>query len=233
MFRLTLIIAALAFLTACPDLPADQHGTLQHIKDTAKMRIGLIENPPWVIRMAGEPAGAEVELIRRFASQMGVEPEWHWGGEASLMPALENYELDAVIGGLSDKTPWSTRVGITRYYFSEKYDVGVPAGTKMESLSGKEVSVHDARTAGYVRQKRAVPVMVDSVQNSKDGPPAAPDWQIAQLGLARAGFDLHSDRHVIAVPPGENQMVKRLEEFLSSQYGEIPELLAAQPEVPR
>src|SRR4051812_46703466 len=111
MLRLTILIATAIFLTGCPYLPMDQHGTFQHITDTAKMRIGLIENPPWVIRTEGEPAGAEVELMRRFAKNVGVEPEWQWGGEANLMPSLENYELDAVIGGIGDKTPWSARVG--------------------------------------------------------------------------------------------------------------------------
>ena len=154
-----------------------------------------------------------------------------WGGEANLMPALENYELDAVMGGISDSTPWSTRVGITRYYFREKYDVGVTPGTRMNSLSDKQIAVHDARIAGLVRQKGALPIMVPSVKDAKNAPLATSDWQIAQLGLAPAGFDLLSDRHVIAIPSGENQLVKHLEEFLTSQYNEIPAILAAQPEV--
>src|SRR5829696_6285113 len=137
------LIAAGFFLTftlfsySCAELPKDQHSTVDGIRQSGRMRIGLIENPPWVIRTSDEPAGAEVELMRRFASQLGVAPEWHWGGDEDLFGALEIFELDAVAGGISDETPWSKRIGITRYYFRENFDVGVEAGQPIDDLKGK------------------------------------------------------------------------------------------------
>jgi len=197
------------------------------------MRIGLIENPPWVIRTNDEPAGAEVELMRRFSAQMGAEPEWHWGGDEHLFGALELYELDVVAGGLSDETPWATQVGVTRYYFRENFDVGVPKGTQVGDIEGMTVAVNDPHMAGLLKQQGASTVAVNSIGDYPDRPVAAADWQIAHMGLTAAGFDLHSRRHVIAVAPGENQFVKRLEEFLSSQHDEVRAILAAQQEVQR
>ncbi|MFL6466690.1 MAG: substrate-binding periplasmic protein [Pyrinomonadaceae bacterium] len=228
----TLIFALSLIGFSCGELPKDQHGTVDAIARTGRMRIGLIENPPWVIRTNGEPSGAEVELMRQFASQMGAEPEWHWGGDEDLFGALEMFELDAVAGGISDKTPWSKRIGITRYYFRENFDVGVPTGAPIDDVKGKTIAVSDRRLAGLITHEGGTPVMVASLRDLPQGlPVAAADWQLAQIGLTKGGSDLHYDDHVIAVPPGENQLVKRLEEFLSAQSADIPVLLARQPEV--
>ena len=228
------IVAAAILCYSCAELPKDQSGTIDGIRKTGRMRVGLIESPPWVIRTNGEPAGAEVELIKQFASELGAQPEWHWGGEENLLGALEKYELDVVVGGISDQTPWSKRVGLTRYYFEEKFDVGRPSGnTTLSDLKGQEVAVQGPRVAAFVRQKGATPIQVDSVENVGMRPVAAADWQLARLGLTASGNNLHTDKHVIAVPPGENQMVKRLEEFLTKQHDNIPTILQQQPEVPQ
>lgn len=226
------IIAAVIFCCSCAELPKDQSGTTDGIRKTGRIRVGLIENPPWVIRTDGEPAGAEVELMNQFASELGAVPDWHWGGEENLLGALEKYELDAVVGGISDQTPWSKRVGLTRYYFTEKYDVGLAGGnTTLGDLKGQEIAVQSPRVAAFVRQKGATPIQVDSVENVGTRPIAAADWQLAKMGLTAAGSDLHTDRHVIAVASGENQIIKRLEEFLTKQHDNIPRILQRQPEV--
>jgi polar amino acid transport system substrate-binding protein len=198
------------------------------------MRVGLTENPPWVIRTDGEPAGAEVELMREFASQLGAQPEWHWGGEEKLLGALEHYELDAVVGGMSDETPWRKRIGLTRYYFEEKFDVGSQGGgSRQWDLSRQQVTVFDPRMAGFVRQKGGEPVQAPTGQLNGLRPVAAAEWRLEKMGLSPTGTNLHADRHVIAVPPGENQLVKRLEEFLSTRREQLPGLLQKQPEVPQ
>src|SRR5215213_6559465 len=94
-YKFLIVLVMIVFgSAACADLPRDPQNTLQRIRDSRQMRIGLVENPPWVIRTGGEPAGAEVELARRFAAELGATPEWFWGGEQKHLEALERFELD-------------------------------------------------------------------------------------------------------------------------------------------
>ena len=228
IFIFILIIPALS----CEDLPRDQKETTRRITQSGKLRVGLIENPPWVIRTMDEPKGAEVELVRQFASEIGAKPEWTWGGEEKLLGALENYELDLVAGGLSDKTPWKNRIGMTGQFFKETFDVGTrPNGASVKDLKDREIVVNDSRTAGFVREKDALPVQTDELSGSDGRLVAAPTWELEKLGLSPTGNDLHTDRHIVATPPGENQLVKRLDEFFSRQKDNIPALLQQQSEV--
>jgi polar amino acid transport system substrate-binding protein len=221
------LITAVLLFSGCSDLPRDQEDTFKHIKGTGRLRVGLIENPPWVIRTSDEPAGAEVELIRQFAAEHGAQPEWHWGGEEKLLGALEKFELDLVAGGFSDSTPWRNRIGLTSAFYREKFDIGVPAGERtVTELTGREISVgDDARLTGFLREQDAVPVESGDSPEKGARPVAAPEWKLQKLGLTPSGSKLHTDRHVIATSPGANHLVKRLDEFLSARKGEIPSML--------
>jgi len=197
--------------------------------------VGVIENPPWVIRIDDEPSGAEVELVKQFASEIGAEPEWKWGGEEKLFGALEKFELDLVIGGLSDKSPWKNRIGMTGPFYTETFDIGIrPNEASLTDLKDREIAVgNDSRLAGYVRDKNALPVQLDDLDDTEEArgrPVAAPTWQLEKLGLSPTRNDLHTDRHIVATPPGENQLVKRLDEFFSRQKDNIPALLQRQSE---
>jgi membrane-bound lytic murein transglycosylase MltF len=138
---------------SCDDLPRDQSGTVKRVVSSGELRVGLVENPPFVIRTADEPKGVEVEIIKNFAQSMNARPVWNWGSEEQLMPALENYKLDLIAAGVVADTPWKNRVGLTSPY---------------------------------------------------------------------------TQQQVIATPPGENQMIKRLDEFLSQNRSEIQVLLSQQ-----
>ena len=86
-FRMFVILAFSFCAFSCSDLPRDPKNTLQMVQGGI-LRVGLVERPPWVIGTNGEPAGAEVEIIRRFANEPGAKPEWHWGSEQEHMEAL-------------------------------------------------------------------------------------------------------------------------------------------------
>lgn len=154
LLRRLILITFLLFTFACTNLPRDPKETLRQLQ-SRPLRVGLVEHPPWVVRTGSEPAGAEVDLIRNFASQLGTTADWHWGGEQEQLEALEHYQLDVVIGGLTDQTPWSKYVGLTSPYFEESSKL----------------------------------------------------------------------KHVIAVPPGENGFIKRLDEFLFTKRFEVEALL--------
>ncbi|MBV9928905.1 MAG: transporter substrate-binding domain-containing protein [Acidobacteria bacterium] len=227
--RLSCLVAALALCAltqACVNLPRDPEGTLARVEG-GRLRVGLVEHPPWVVRTEGEPSGAEVELVRRFAAELRSRPEWHWGGEQRHMEALERFELDLVVGGVTDQTLWWKYVGLTGPYFEEAYAVGFPGAPTPppKGLKGLEVAVREGDPLAYYLSKEgAVPTRVLSLQ-PPSGPAAAPTWELESLGLTPSGQTLHTEKHVMAVAPGENGFLRRLEEFLSRERPHVKGLL--------
>jgi len=108
---------AMLVLTGCGvQVPADPEGTLERVEGGV-MRVGVTENAPWVeLGADGEPSGTEPALVAEFAERHGAEIEWTAGSEAVLAKALEAGELDLVIGGFLDDTPWSEFGAATRPY---------------------------------------------------------------------------------------------------------------------
>jgi len=192
------------------------------------VRVGLVEHPPWVVRTSGEPAGVEVDLVRNFASELATTTEWHWGGEQEQMEALERFQLDLVIGGLTDQTPWRKYVGLTSSYFEEIYRVGIPPSSQLQNIKGAEVAVRKGEAVAAELEKKGARVnRVDDLAQA-NGPVAAPDWQLEQMSLKSTSEELDSLNHVIAVPAGENALVKRLDEFLFNKRSDIKNLLQQQ-----
>ncbi|MFS0853659.1 transporter substrate-binding domain-containing protein [Microbacterium sp. 179-I 3D4 NHS] len=113
------LVAVLALLlTGCGvSVPADPHGTLDRAEN-GTLRVGVTENAPWVELDGGraEPTGSEPELISAFAEEHDATIDWTEGSEAVLMSALERGELDIVIGGFLDDTPWIDKAAATRPY---------------------------------------------------------------------------------------------------------------------
>lgn len=124
------IVLTLLAAYGCGALPRDPEGTLNRIEHQHHLRIGLVENPPWVIRSAGEPLGIEPQMVRDLAASLGASPQWHWGSEQEHMEALDAYELDLVIGGIESSTPWSKKVGLTRPYLQEQDAPGAESRKK-------------------------------------------------------------------------------------------------------
>jgi hypothetical protein len=100
--------AALA-LAGCDRLPRDPDGTLDRVKAERRFRVGLIAT-------GGTPAGLEreTEFLRRVATATGAAPALEEGASEPLLLALEDGELDLVIGPLSPESPWVGRVALLR-----------------------------------------------------------------------------------------------------------------------
>ncbi len=97
-------------------MPADPEGTTERVEG-GTVRVGVTANPPWVdVDGSGEPGGTEPALVSGFAEQLDAELDWSVGSEAQLMQALERGELDLVIGGFHDDTPWTEKAAVTRPY---------------------------------------------------------------------------------------------------------------------
>ena len=104
-------------LTGCGmQVPADPEGTLERIEGGV-LRVGATENAPWVeVDDSGEPSGTEPALVSDFAERHGATIEWTAGSEATLLDALDRGELDLVLGGFVEDTPWTELGAATRPY---------------------------------------------------------------------------------------------------------------------
>jgi hypothetical protein len=116
---------AILFLSACgASFPADPNGTLERVSG-GTLRVGASENDPWVsVPSSGDPEGSEPELIRTFAAKLGADVEWTTGAQHVLAEDLKHGDLDILIGGLDDQTPWAQHGGLTRPYTESTDDRG-------------------------------------------------------------------------------------------------------------
>lgn len=218
--RLVPFLVALAVGAGC-DLPHDPNGTLEDVRG-GTLRVGVSEAPPWVVRAGDAPGGVEADLVRRFADDLGAEVEWIWGDPEEHLEALERFQLDLVIGGLTRASPWRKRVSFTAPYFTDTLRVGVPPGAPVpRELDGVRVAVEPgAALAATLEERGAVPVPTRDLA-AVGGPVAAPGWELARWGFATTDLTLGHTRHVLAVPPGENGWLVRLDRFLRRHTSDI------------
>ena len=219
-----LFALAVLVLMGC-GLPRDPAGTLDKVSGGV-LRVGVSENPPWVILSEPEPEGAEVSIVRDLANDLEAELEWFEDTEAELIGALERRELDIVIAGLTIPSPWTEEAAITKHYFLSSVVIVVPEGTdEPRELDGLEVFVEKGtEAAALVAARGAIPRGVDDL-GEPEGPAAVESWQVAQLGMIETEHVLTQHKHVMAVPPGENAFLTYVERFLRSKRSQVPDLL--------
>jgi polar amino acid transport system substrate-binding protein len=90
-------------------------------------------NAPWVVDEGGLLRGPEPLFVENLARDLGARVQWVRGPEATLLKALHERELDLVIGGLTDDSPWQTEVALTRPYASKDKDHFVIAASPGEN----------------------------------------------------------------------------------------------------
>ena len=131
----TLAWLPLSFLLiAGCDLPRDPEGTLKRAAG-GPLRVGVSVQEPWTAWNGDEtsrPSGIEPELVERFAEELGAEVIWVRGPETRLLESLERFDLDLVIGGLTEDTLWAERIGLSQSYLEtpngEKHVLAAPPG---------------------------------------------------------------------------------------------------------
>lgn len=81
---------------------AQERRDLEAIVDAGELRVGVSLYAPWSMRSgSGELVGAEVDIARQVAADMGVKPRLREYAWAELIPALNRGEIDIIIAGLS------------------------------------------------------------------------------------------------------------------------------------
>ncbi|WP_328459288.1 transporter substrate-binding domain-containing protein [Actinoplanes sp. NBC_00393] len=229
MRRIVAALAAVLWLLGGCGWPRDTGQTLADVRGGV-LRVGVAENEPWTRTTdSGEPAGAEVALVKRLAQRLEARVEWYPGSESALMPALKDRVLDLVIGGLDAKSPWIEQASLTRPYVTMRTLVAAPAGTTVpDDLAGVRVAVQ-AGTAevAVMTAEDAQVVAVPEITGKEGLPVVVGEWRVAELGLRETGHETGSADHVWAVPPGENGWQVEVERFLLSlRHEDVTALLA-------
>ena len=228
MFRLTVVLVLVAIAATGCQYPRDPDGTLNRVEGGV-MRVGVTEADPWVLLEGDRPVGgAEVELARRFARDVGARIEWVQGSEEELVDAAKEGQVDLILAGLTNKSRWKKDVAFTRPYVETRAVIGVPAGDSFpDDFAGVPVAAElGSEEEGLLAQKteaRVVPV--GSLEASAGRPAAVPHYLLDDLELTDSGTELDQAKHVMAVKLGENAFLVRLERFLLNREDEIERLL--------
>jgi polar amino acid transport system substrate-binding protein len=216
--------AAAALLLAC-GIPRDPEGTLERVQG-GRMRVGILERPPWATLEGGKPSGVEVDLVEGFARSLDAEIDWFPGSEAELFTALEKRELDLAIGGFTDDDPWAQKVTFTQPYAIIEVVVAAPPGRAPPAdLSGLQVAARSGtEVPRLVEEAGGIAVRVPDLSKA-NGLVAGEKWEVRALGLVPGSLVLDESRPAMAVPLGENAWLVRLERHLSEEAPFVDELL--------
>jgi polar amino acid transport system substrate-binding protein len=232
MRRLAAAGLALAVGLAACQYPRDVEGTLDRVEG-GTLRVGVIEDTPWVDLSGPEPAGVEPELVEQFAELIDAEVEWVRGPESELVAAMRGFQLDVIVGGLTRAWPYMREVALTRPYVDTEVEIGVPPGTDLpDELGGVEIWVErNSDAAGLLKQEEedAIPIAFDDLAEI-DGPALLDTYEIDALGYNRTDYILRDDEHAWATPAGENAFLIEVEDFLLDRGEEAEDLLHREAE---
>jgi polar amino acid transport system substrate-binding protein len=151
---IALLLVVWPYRAGDASFPRDPEGTADRVRG-GPFRVGLVENPPWVIRDGEEPRGIEGDLVRKLAEELGAKPEWRWGGEQAHMEALERFELDLVIGGITKQTPWKKAVGLTDSFYQKHVWVTAPGENAWIKMLDEFLSPRREEIAKAVEEQHA------------------------------------------------------------------------------
>jgi ABC-type amino acid transport substrate-binding protein len=108
-----LLVASLAGCGAA--VPSDPDGTIDSVRH-GELRVGVVPDEGLASVTSGEPSGPLPQLAQEFAATLDAEVEWTVGGEETLVRRLEDGDVDLVVGGFTEQTPWVDRAGVTRAF---------------------------------------------------------------------------------------------------------------------
>lgn len=190
------------------------------------MHVGVTENPPWVLLDGAQPSGIEVDLVNDLAAELDAEIEWTTGSEQELAGAVEQRELDLLIGGITSDSSLAQEVTLTHPYVTTQVVVAAPETAAVpDDIAGLEVAVEaGTEDAGLLKKTDAV---VEEVDDPLEYPglKVVHDWEMRAKGLHDTGVRLKESDHVWGVPHGENAWLTHIERFLLAREEQIRDAL--------
>lgn len=119
------MLVLLIGLTAC-GIPKDPDGTLAAARERGELVVGASHSEPVLVVDGDTVSGPEADLIEAFAAGESMTVRWVPGGEEKLVRMLEHGDIDVMVGGLTDRSPWSDKVGLTRPWSEDVDEYGQP-----------------------------------------------------------------------------------------------------------
>lgn len=219
--KVAVVLAAFLSISALQSCryPQDIEGTLDQVRGGV-IDVGVTENPPWVIRTADGAAGLEPDIVMDLAEKLDADVRWHWGSETELLDALKQYQLDLVIGGLTQNKRLSKAAAPTKPYFKSHLTVGVPASelapSSLENLPVAVPTINHLKKA--LVDHGAYPHTYSTLADV-DGAIAGPTWWLRAHGFEPGPWKLMTDKHVFALPKGENGWMLTVQRHLNGLSG--------------
>ena len=212
-----ILISTLAAFLQHIHFPKDAEKTLDKVSN-GTIRVGFTNAGPWVYPSATGAQGIEADIVTNFAQTLHAKIDWVEVTEEQLFNALKRGEINILIGGITDKTPWKEEIGLTKPYIETSIVIAQPSAQSSNNqqppIEGQWVAVKKGTDEGYyVHKKKGKPFYTTQL-------PAANmlsvgyDWQVQAWNMHNTGIVLKKESHVMAVPPGENAFLLALDKFL-------------------
>ncbi|UOB19165.1 transporter substrate-binding domain-containing protein [Abyssalbus ytuae] len=127
VFRFThiKILFVVLLLTAC-QVPKDPENSFSSAQKSG-LKVGVVNNPPFVLVNNGSYTGPEIKLIKNFAKANKLNIQFYEGSESNLVKDLENYNLHIVAGGFEKNSLWKKRATLSKPY-DKKHVLLLPRG---------------------------------------------------------------------------------------------------------
>lgn len=120
---------------------------LEEILERGRLQIGVSVFAPWVSQNPdGDLEGFEIDVGRRLAQAMGVEPEFRVYVWDEIIDGLERGEIDMIAAGMAITPLRAMRVDFSEPYSESGYTVVV----NNAAVTGDVENVRDLDTANHV-----------------------------------------------------------------------------------
>ena len=158
--RRTFALGAAALALAATALPAAAADTLKEIQSRKKLLVAIdLSVPPYGMTDAAmQPQGADVDVARALAKDLGVPLEIVQVSGPNRIPFLMTHKADLVISSFAVTAERAKVVAFSAPYSVNQLVVGAPKGTaiaKLADLDGKRVAVVRGNLQDLVLTKQA------------------------------------------------------------------------------
>ncbi len=109
---LSLLICAGGF--GCANLPRDQHGATERIRQKRVLVVGVSRGE--------EPSALQTQekrLVEKIAQRLGARVQWRPGNAHQLLQDLEELKLPIVAAEISSDSPFGEDVGLSQPYMKD------------------------------------------------------------------------------------------------------------------
>lgn len=181
--------------------PKHQFSTIEE----GQLTVGITEIPPYSYTENGQPAGADVDIIKEFASANCLDVKPVPLAYSAAVPSVQNGRIDLTVGDWYRTEARSEIVNLTAPIYLDEFGVISPDGiTQVQDLVGKSVGTVDGYL--WVEDLRTMlggdlKVYPSSVELKQDIDSGRIDVGVDAYGTALFNFPEDSGFKVTTVEP--------------------------------